>query len=348
MDARRVTLELTTACDNRCVFCSQAGFDAASNAPREQDFAALRVTADELTFVGGEPLLVPELAEYVGAARSAGFARIGVQTNGRKLGAPGVAQTLARAGLTDVHFSLHGATAAVHDYHTGISGSFDELLRGMDEARGARLEIAVTTLLTRSNYRVLAPLPPLLVGRGASAWVVALPSSAGRARTDFDRVLPRLSLSLPFALHAVDAARRLGLAAWVRGAPLCLLGPLAHLALEDVPRAYGAPCSRCAARAACPGLDSDYLERFGGDELRSRAAPPGPPALAATREARPFVGAGRENRAAETPDRSSPKRALPIAGKVRPALKEVSRGAQRKTGEALQEILPELFSRGDD
>ena len=38
----------------------------------------------------------------------------------------------------------------------------------------------------------------------------------------------------------------------------------------------------------------------------------------------------------------------PWLGCYDPALKEVSRGAQRKTGEALQEILPELFSRGDD
>src|SRR5262249_11560430 len=155
----------------------------------------------------------------------------GLQTHGRRLAA--LAAPLAAAGLTDVLVSLHGAAAAVHDYHTGVDGSFDALLDGVDAARAAGLTVAATTVLTRSNFRVLAALPPLLDAHGVAAWLVTVPHTAGAAATAFNRVAPRLALALPFALHAVDAAARRGLAAFVAGAPLCALGPFAARALAD-------------------------------------------------------------------------------------------------------------------
>src|SRR5262245_44910124 len=149
--APRATLRLTLACDNRCVFCAQTGLadGGADPSPLDARLAALAATAEGLSFTGGEPALDPALPEAVAAARRAGFRRVGIQTNGRRLAEPGFARDLAARGLTDVHLSLHGAEAAVHDYHTGQPGSFARLVAGIAAARAAGLVVACTTVLTR-------------------------------------------------------------------------------------------------------------------------------------------------------------------------------------------------------
>lgn len=171
---------------------------------------------------------------------------------------------------------LHGDAAAAHDFHTGRAGSFEALFAAAARARSAGRTVLVTTPLTRSTYRVVGTLPLLLRARGVSAWrmhVVELGPGAPKT------LAPRLALALPFALHALASAQRLELPAFVSGAPLCLLGPYASLRIETRARAYGAACTACPARSACPGLDRAYLDAFGEGELRpAKAASPAPAA----------------------------------------------------------------------
>lgn len=297
MVGRRATLRLLSGCNNACLFCAQAG--GAPAAPGEAEvsagLAALRAEGfDEVTFTGGEPTLRPDLAGAVRAARGLGFAAVGVQTNGRRLRDGGLAGDLAAAGLTDVHLSLHGLGAA-HDFHAGAAGSFAESTAGLVAARGAGLAVAVNTVLTRSNGRSLGELGPWLASRGVAAWCVSVPRVAGALRAAFDPVFPRLALALPYALHALAAAQREGVAVFVRGAPACMLGPFAARALPDAPRAYDpSRCGGCVARGGCAGVDPVYLARFAGDELSRSRAPKAPSPLAGRDAAlaRVFVGEG--------------------------------------------------------
>ncbi len=298
MRQRRATLRVLSSCDNACVFCAPDGLGAL--APRPVDdlraaLTALRADHDEVTFTGGEPTLHPDLAEVISAARSAGFTRVGLQTNGRRLREPGYAPALRAAGLTDVHLSLHGLAAA-HDYHTGVEGSFTESASGLVAARNAGLTVVVASVLTRSNARSLADLLPWLAARGVAAWTVVVPVTAGRLVGAFDRVFPRLAMALPPALRALALTERQSLPAWIDGAPLCLLGPYAARSLPGSPsRSYAAACEGCPARSWCPGLDAAYLARFGGDEVSPARAPKGDPPRWSEREAaltRTFVGPG--------------------------------------------------------
>jgi hypothetical protein len=307
----RNTARLGLDCNNRCIFCSQEGL---SDSPQ--------ANADgEVTLVGGEPLLY-ELR----AAK-------GIQTNGSRLAERAV--ELARAGIGDVHVSLHGADAAIHDYHTGREGSYLELMAGIAAARAEGLTLVAATVLTRSNFRGLDALARLIHQKGISAWSMVIPHAAGRAEKNFDRVIPRLAMALPFALHAASLAQKLGLPVFLDGAPLCLLGPFAHLSLRGRTRSYAPVCDGCAARGDCPGVDARYLSRFEGDELSVRGAVQ----LATHPLMELFVGAGELAPVAQ-PEK---KRHLPIAGKVTPAVAEVSAASPKKSGEALREIFPALF-----
>lgn len=298
MPPRRATLHLLTDCDNRCTFCAPDGLPAV--APRAPDELAralddLARDHDAVTFVGGEPTLHPELPAVVAAARARGFAHVGVQTNGRQLREPEYVAALRGAGLTDVHLSLHGLTPAIHDHHTGVEGSFVEATAGLQAARHAGFTVVVTTALTRSNARSLPALAPWIAAQNVAAWAVAVPRTAGRLVANFDRVFPRLALSTPYALHALATAQSRGVTVFLRGAPLCLLGPFHARALPDEPRAYAPACDGCPARARCPGLDARYLQRFGGDEISAARAPTTAPRPFGEREgllAAMFVGEG--------------------------------------------------------
>ena len=173
---------------------------------------------------------------------------------------------------------------------SGSPGAFlRKSLTTLSHARRRGLVTVVTTVLTRSNHRVLTDLPRLLKSAGVSGWLVAVPRVAGTIHPTTDILSPRLGLALPSALHALDASRKLGLLAWIQGAPLCLLGPYAAWSLPDEPRAYAPVCERCPAHARCPGVDPTYLARFHGDELSAREATPAEPLSSI---ARLFVGVG--------------------------------------------------------
>lgn len=343
----RAIVEVTRACDGACVTCPQEGL-ATREHPSSTDVAAELATdlSDGVTFVGGEPLLHPDLVGLVAtAARKA--PRVGVQTHAGHAD-PETLRALAEAGLTDVHLSLHGETAAVHDYHTGRPGSFSRVLAALVAARTVGLSVFASTVITRSNARNLPAIARLLAARGADAWCMHVPRARGRAATSFDRVYPRLAIALPFALFSLEVAATTRLPAYLRGAPLCLLGPLATRALPSPPRAHGDACAACPARAVCPGVEPEYLARFSGDELSPRDPPTAAP------DPGVFVGEG----AVAPPDARvmppSPARArvaLPVLGKVRPALAEVPRTAEKKSGEALRALFGGLYQgepRGDD
>ncbi len=298
---RRVSVSLSQVCSNACAFCaiasaSRSGERGATTAaaPAVEPSVTLEQAsergANEVTFVGGEPTMDARLTDLVAQARRLGFVRVGIQTHARDLAVGGLAATLARAGLTDVHVSLHAAEPLAHDYHTGMPGSFVGALAGIGAARAAGLAVVASTVLTRSNHKVIGAVPGLLAMRGVSAWCVWVPRVAGRLAEHPDRLVPRLALALPYALHALEVAQKRGLPAWIAGAPLCLLGPFAARAMDDAPRAYGGACSQCPSRDRCSGVDSWYLARFGGDELASRDAPHATDDHAALR--RQFVGAG--------------------------------------------------------
>jgi len=346
----RVAVALGRACDSRCIFCAQEGLPRQAAGDAEIDAALERARASGargVTFVGGEPAIDPRLGAYVEKARAAGFAQVGVQTNGIALGSEGAGARiadLAARGLTDVHLSLHGAEARVHEWHTATAGSFDAALRTLAAARAANLPVVAVTLLTRSSFRVLSPIPRLLASRGVAAWCLDVPRWRGSAASASDRVVPRLALALPFALHALEAAAKLGLPAFVRGAPACLLGPFAGALLGDAPRAFGEVCATCPSRASCAGIDAEYLTRFGEGELKAAPKVARDPRHEALRAM--FVGPGELAPPPAPPVHSTPERArvaLPLLGRPAPAKAEVSASLPRQTGDALRSILPALF-----
>lgn len=252
------------------MFCAQAGLGGANEHVRDE-LAKLREDHDEVTFIGGEPTLDSRLVSAIAEARALGYTAVGLQTNARSLAGDGGAErftALVDAGLSDLQLSIHAPTAEAHDYHTGRVGSFEACLELIARAQRADITVVAATVVTRSNFRELAKLPPVLKRRGVAAWLLEVTRPHGRAADNFARVVPRIGMAMPWALHALEQARRNALSAWIRGAPLCALGPFAVSSLPTDGREFPPPCRACPSRPECPGVDSAYVEVFGHGELR--------------------------------------------------------------------------------
>jgi MoaA/NifB/PqqE/SkfB family radical SAM enzyme len=218
-------VELGYGCNNACVFCAQGQLRARQRAVPAADVAALVDSAPAevaLAFVGGEPTLVPELAELVGRARRRGIEHVVVQTNGRRLASAGYAEQLAEAGVTGFEVSLHGPNEAVHDYHTAVPGSFRQTVAGLYRVRGTRVPFVITTVVTRSNFRHLSEIVRVVHTLGARAIRFAAVEPYGSARAAAARIVPAPALVQPRLERALRNARELGLdyvAGELRSAP---------------------------------------------------------------------------------------------------------------------------------
>lgn len=208
---------VTLSCNNACLFCPQATSRDDPAAPAFFSLDALEEkvrqasrSGETLAFVGGEPTLLPALPALVRLARAEGARGVVVQTNGRRLAYAAYARELRAAGVSAVDVSLHGSTAAMHEYHTQTEGSFAQTLTGIGVARAADLVVGVTCVLTRSNYRHAADIARLAVTRGARFLHFARVSQPPGAAPLAPSLLPLRELVQPYLADGARTARSLG------------------------------------------------------------------------------------------------------------------------------------------
>jgi MoaA/NifB/PqqE/SkfB family radical SAM enzyme len=211
---RRIALGF--ACNNACIFCAQGELRAGSGAQADRDRISALIAATQpgetVALMGGEPTLHEELPRWIREADARGAARILVQTNGRRLAYEAYTRALRDASpRLSLDVSLHGSTEPMHDYHTGAPGSFRQTLLGLRNARAAGIEAAVTTVITRSNFRHLHEIVAVCHGLSARAVRFAVAEPYGSAARSADRVVPAWELVKPYLLAAVTEARRLQL-----------------------------------------------------------------------------------------------------------------------------------------
>ncbi len=291
---RRIEITVGYACNQGCRFCAQrnARGEAEPLSDAEVMERVRRAAASGATVVltGGEVTLRPALFDWVRAAREAGAARVEVQTNGQMLAYRGFARRLRREGAGAVHVALHGASAAAHDWHTQVPGSFERAVQGIQHAVAAGLRVWVSTVVTRSNFRHLVEIVDLAISLRAYGWRVRPAMLAAPRSTAFQQLVPRYELLAPHLQRACSrlASRRRRFV--LKDVPPCVAGEYAAACApgpteeaaglpsrpERVERVFGEPCEACAARTACPGVPQSYARRYGWDEFEpvGAAAPP--------------------------------------------------------------------------
>lgn len=306
MTARWLDLRVGYRCNQGCRYCDQGRLrDTGADLSTEAVEAALAAhPAHGVWLAGGEVTLRPDLPRLVRHARALGFTRVGVQTNGAVLAAPGAATGLREAGLTDVALALPAASPALFDWLTGAPGAQKRALAAAKRARSAGLELRLVTVLTRSILGELDALARLGVELGADGhrWILA--RAQGSAGIEVLPRLARVEAPLASALRIELDAR---LDVETSGLPLCLLPspalagdrrdapPVVRAGIPEPawPRHRPDRCAGCPLAGACRGMESAYLARWGDGELRP---PGGEPAISAGGTLRVTLGPDTDTR----------------------------------------------------
>lgn len=205
--ARKLIMNITYKCANRCVFCA-TGDRVTAALSWEKIESILRQHREEgtdlLDIDGGEPTLHPRLVDAIGVARQLGYRSINVTTNGRMLRERAFAQRLLESGITHLLISLHGATAAVHDAATDTPGSFEQTISGIDSVmalRPAHVDTGLNVTIIRGNVDHLMPLTELAIAKGFSKINFQFMTPFGRAYED---VVPPLDAAARAVMEVID------------------------------------------------------------------------------------------------------------------------------------------------
>ena len=162
---------LTSRCNFNCSFCNHPTMTRVDEMPLQTWKRILLDLKDwlriyRINFLGGEPLLYPDIFELLGFCRDQGI-MAGITTNGSLI-TDSVARELGGLGLFNISMSVDGATPAVHDPIRSTPGSHDKLMAAVRHlkahTRGTRL--AFRTNIFAENLDDLVPLAHFVHDQG--------------------------------------------------------------------------------------------------------------------------------------------------------------------------------------
>jgi len=164
----RAMIEISDRCNEVCVHCYQI-----QGQKGELPVAHWRQALDEmaelgvlmLTISGGEATLRSDFLEIVEYARKCGFV-VRIFTNGLRITAE-MAAELKRLAVFDVEISVYSPRAEVHDFVTGVPGSFERTMQAIGYLRAACVPVTIKTVAMSVNQADLAEYPAFAASLGA-------------------------------------------------------------------------------------------------------------------------------------------------------------------------------------
>jgi MoaA/NifB/PqqE/SkfB family radical SAM enzyme len=231
-----------------------------------------------LVLTGSEVTLRRDLPDLARSARASGFEHVRIQTHGMKLADAAYCRELVDAGIDEFFVSVTAADAATHDAITGVAGSFERTLEGLQHLDAmAGVRILTNTVVTQRSFRQL----PAVVRR--------LAHLRNLVQMDFwnfwpmreddakDLVASHVEV-LPFLREAIAQARALNRFVEVKNFPECLLGDAGDALCNDQPHLVIDPdfwpefmrngFHQCVHRSYCGstrclGLNTAYVRKHG-------------------------------------------------------------------------------------
>src|SRR5438132_2181467 len=151
-----VTFELTYGCNFRCVHCYNPTHRVLpQELTTEEVSSILAQLADlgvvELHFSGGEPLVRPDAFDTFRRAKRLGFL-LHLLSNATRITSP-VAEALQQVEFYGIHVSLYGTTKTTYERVTGIPGSYEPFIQGLQCLASSKLPVVVRMPVMTDNVQ---------------------------------------------------------------------------------------------------------------------------------------------------------------------------------------------------
>jgi radical SAM protein with 4Fe4S-binding SPASM domain len=179
-------LEVTAACNLRCIHCHTSGGGRAEN---ELTTGEVKRLIDQLAqvrefrmlaFTGGEPLVRDDLFELLAYSKALGFSNT-LATNGTLID-DDVARRLRDCGVVIGAVSVDSFDPATHDYVRGQPGAFEAGLRGIRALQRADIPLHINVTVMGYNAEQLEPLMALVDELNAAILIMYQLMPVGRGR----------------------------------------------------------------------------------------------------------------------------------------------------------------------
>lgn len=147
-------------CNLRCEHCCSEA-DASYSFPDIKtlksyinQFSELKIF--QVGLLGGEPFLYPQLKDLVQAIVDSNITICSITTNGTCLNADIL--NFLKDKVTDIHVSLDGHTAHLHDKFRRVPGTFQRAVNGIRLIREHGIPVMISHTINKYNYRHLADM----------------------------------------------------------------------------------------------------------------------------------------------------------------------------------------------
>lgn len=228
-------IAITYGCNNRCRFCyAYSPYRIAGEMTTDQVKRLMDIVVDDahvpsLSFTGGEPTLRDDLFDLISYGRSKGL-RMNLITNGRKCADKDYVNRLEQAGLNSAQVSIEGPDAATHDYIVGVTGAFEETVKGIKNLRTTSIYTHCNTTICRPNVAKLEDLVDFHADElGLSYFSMNMVIYTGTAAKLCEELMVTYSEIGNIVERVKRRANRKGVQfVWYAPTPVCIFNPIAH------------------------------------------------------------------------------------------------------------------------
>jgi cyclic pyranopterin phosphate synthase len=285
------------ACNNNCRFCTLRGLNRSNNRSTQE----IKKTLEDyplrrsVSFSGGEPTIRKDIFELVSYAKQLGFEKINMETNGRMLYYKNFTQKLIDVGVDSFTLTFVGHTPELHDFLTGIPGSFNQLVKGVKnirEDKSKRVYIMVHFVLMKQNYQFLPQIVNFLLDLDVDYVKIMFCHPIGGSDMFFDEFVPRITDIIPFLKESLDIGIRRNKPVIADNLPFCILPEYEKYFIsfsKDFRRVAisigvekfnsmlkkrlsetikGEKCKSCKFDKVCDGLFKRYSKEYGFSEIK--------------------------------------------------------------------------------
>jgi len=294
---KHVDIILGHSCNNNCRHCIRKDpFFKATK--KNKSFSEIKKDLDYfrkkkynmVVFTGGEPTIRKDILAIISYAKRIGYKYIQLQTNGRMLAYNRFTEKLIDAGTNRFAVSIHSHNQVIHDAQTKVDGSWKQSIEGIRNLKKHDVFIYVQFVITKPNYRHLIKIQKLISNLGVNNIQYAFVFPMGGAHSDFDGIVPKFSDVMPYIREAVNYSKQNNINCVITGIPYCLAPELMNKMLEkdqvradklflnqfvdwikfrkDNMKVKSPQCEFCKLYDKCEGLWSEYVKRYGYDEIK--------------------------------------------------------------------------------
>ncbi len=285
------------SCNQKCLHCFNG--EEFRKTHKDLTFEDISVSLFEmrkngynaLSLLGGEPTVYPQIIKVIYLAKKIGYERIMTFSNGLRYSDSLFVSNMKKAGLTDTCLSIHGHMDYLHEAITQVHGSFNKVLKAIENLKKHKIGIMAIITLNGLNYKYFPEMVRFFWKLGTRRFMFFSLKYQGRMNEGGS---DKLAVKLSDAFSRIDEVRSFFDRKKIRfptilHVPPCILPDyVKHLdnyktkhsvmMLQDGEKyemnnahkdlIFKPSCRDCIYFDGCSGFDGEYAKIFGDEEFK--------------------------------------------------------------------------------